>query len=254
MLPFVVTLPAQPAGVPHRLRSTHPRQNFLTPFFIAFPYVSAVSHLSTAFTHFDRGGRVSGLRRPRSLRTSISNPRVSRHLQIALSGTPLFSHLSVSPGVSPDSSFTFATRHFSPVFITLRAALPQLFSFHNHLRCRGWHQIDVNRRAFFVFHSYESPITSHCFHVLSQRASYSQAAKPGKGGVPHRLRSDDAGIGVSDGSAGLSEPKRRASLPARRRRTPCLTIRMCLGQSRGNLRRRGESRGKSSSQPSRQAA
>src|ERR1700739_1696267 len=79
MLPFLVIHSAH-AGAAHRQPNPSPWANLpvsalsavsasfavlseaegshITPFFVAFPYVSAVSPLSTVFTHFDRGGRV----------------------------------------------------------------------------------------------------------------------------------------------------------------------------------------------------
>lgn len=70
----------------------------LSRFFVALPYISSVSPLPTAFTHFDRGGRVRNL--------------------------PTFGRSDLS-----------TSRPF--LFITLRLAHPQPLCFHNHLRCRG---------------------------------------------------------------------------------------------------------------------
>jgi hypothetical protein len=94
MLPFAVTLPAQPSSVP-RVRSAHSRQNLLTPLFVAFPYVSAVSPLSTAFTHSDRGGRVpiSPAFRRSGFSTCRLSSTISRIFNSLLPLVPLFAPL-----------------------------------------------------------------------------------------------------------------------------------------------------------------
>ena len=71
----------------------------LSPLFVALPYVLSASPLSSAFTHFNRGGRVRSLPNLPP-RVSICKSRISSYLQIPLSATSLFSHLYKTPGVS----------------------------------------------------------------------------------------------------------------------------------------------------------
>jgi hypothetical protein len=99
----------------------------LSPFFVAFPYVSPVSALSSAFTHFDRGGR--GFTRL----SPFNNRRLlpSHQSRVTSHKSRVFKKL---PPLCP----LFAA--FSPLVSFLFSNLQTLF-------CRpgGWHPLVVAR-------------------------------------------------------------------------------------------------------------
>jgi hypothetical protein len=95
--------------------------SLVSPLFVAFPYVSSVTPLSSAFTYLHGGGGwvQIGLS---IFRTPICKPRISSYLRIALSPTPVFSQPSALPGGGPATARSYS---FPP---SLSAFSPQALS------------------------------------------------------------------------------------------------------------------------------
>jgi hypothetical protein len=182
----------------------------VSPLSIALPYISSVTPLSTAFTHYDRGGRVRTFSAFKRSDFSTCRPFLFITLQVALPKTPFFSQPSALPGAgtptrSKDASalpsrtsslefaatcrlFALSLQRFHPSFRFFSAGYRHFFAEWGvappaALPEPGSSLLSARRLSDLqTFKPADLP-TFRLSAVLSQRASYSQAAKRGKGGV-----------------------------------------------------------------------
>jgi hypothetical protein len=117
-----------------RAQTSAPERTVVTPFFVASPYISAVSPLAAAFTHSDRGGRVPIS--PTFRRSDFSTCRLSS-TTYRLSSTISRIFNSLPPLV--------------PLFAPLFSLVSFIFSSLRTLFCtyRGWpHRCSTGTRQF----------------------------------------------------------------------------------------------------------